>query len=239
MVSLIAKLKAVEDPRTGNAKFHNLEDILFIAIAAGVAGAEGWCEVADYAESNLEFIRKYATLPYGVSLLTIHLIAFLLFSSLKSWKSIIRNGWLNSFRPGDCISVDGKTIRGAGERGEEGFVHMVSTCHSESDISPGQVKVEQKSNEITGFNCRTNNTENNVLTIQTNLDVTNIFGSVVFEFAEGLTAPKLGEEVYAALGNTFDKTVMLSFRNVSGQLIDLRSVTSLTINGTCRSCCRA
>lgn len=37
---LIDPLKAEEEPRTGNAKRHKLGDILFIAIAAGVAGAD-------------------------------------------------------------------------------------------------------------------------------------------------------------------------------------------------------
>ncbi len=152
MVSLIAKLKAVEDPRTGNAKFHNLEDILFIAIAAGVAGAEGWYEVVDYAKSNLEFISKYATLPHGIPS---HDTFNRVFGILKpEIMEAHYQEWVSEYvkaKPGDCISVDGKTICGAGERGEEGFVHMVSACHSESGISLGQVKVEQKSNEITAI----------------------------------------------------------------------------------------
>ena len=52
-------------------------------------------------------------------------------------------------KAGDVFSIDGKTIRGAGERGNEGYVHMVSACESESGISLGQIKVDEKSNEIT------------------------------------------------------------------------------------------
>lgn len=42
---LIDQQEAVEDPRTGNAKRHKLGDILFIAIAAGVAEADTWHEI--------------------------------------------------------------------------------------------------------------------------------------------------------------------------------------------------
>ena len=45
----IDELEAVEDPRIGNAKKHKLGDILFIAIAAGVADADTWNQIEDYA----------------------------------------------------------------------------------------------------------------------------------------------------------------------------------------------
>ena len=42
MHRLIDELEVVEDPRVGNAEKHKLGDILFIAIAAGVADADTW-----------------------------------------------------------------------------------------------------------------------------------------------------------------------------------------------------
>ena len=41
---LIQQLDELEDPRSGNAKVHNLADILFIAIAA-IADAASWYDV--------------------------------------------------------------------------------------------------------------------------------------------------------------------------------------------------
>lgn len=66
MYILIDQLEAFEDPRTGNAKRHKLGDILFIAIAAGVAGADTWYEIVEYAHTHEAFFRKYLELPSGI-----------------------------------------------------------------------------------------------------------------------------------------------------------------------------
>ena len=42
---LIQQLDELEDPRSGNAKVHNLADILFIAIAAAIEDAASWYDV--------------------------------------------------------------------------------------------------------------------------------------------------------------------------------------------------
>lgn len=59
MYILIEQLEAVDGPRTGNAKRHILGDILFIAIAAGVAGEDTWYKIVEYAHTNETFFRKY------------------------------------------------------------------------------------------------------------------------------------------------------------------------------------
>ena len=66
MHRLIDELEAVEDPRVGNAKKHKLGDILFIAIAAGVADADTWNQIEDYAVEHEEFFRQYLELPAGI-----------------------------------------------------------------------------------------------------------------------------------------------------------------------------
>ncbi len=48
MNSLLGKLYIIQDPRIGNAKCHILPEILFMAIAAGVGGANTWYEVVEF-----------------------------------------------------------------------------------------------------------------------------------------------------------------------------------------------
>lgn len=55
MYILIEQLEAVYGPRTR----HILGDILFIAIAAGVAGEDTWYKIVEYAHTNETFFRKY------------------------------------------------------------------------------------------------------------------------------------------------------------------------------------
>lgn len=66
MHRLIDESEAVEDPRIGNAKKHKLGDILFIVIAAGVADADTWNQIEDYAIEHEEFFRQYLELPAGI-----------------------------------------------------------------------------------------------------------------------------------------------------------------------------
>jgi len=49
------------------------------------------------------------------------------------------------------IAIDGKTLRGAKSHGEKSPVHMVSAWACENALVLGQVKVSEKSNEITAI----------------------------------------------------------------------------------------
>jgi predicted transposase YbfD/YdcC len=52
---------------------------------------------------------------------------------------------------GDVISIDGKTVCGSRDRDSKRAVHIVSTWSKAYQLSLGQVKVDEKSNEITAI----------------------------------------------------------------------------------------
>jgi hypothetical protein len=56
---------AVEDPRTGNARRHDLQEILLIALCTVVCGGESCVDMADFAEEKEEFLREFLTLDNG------------------------------------------------------------------------------------------------------------------------------------------------------------------------------
>ncbi len=67
---------------------------------------------------------------------------------------VLGNGpraWLN-FMPGEAIAIDGKTVRGSHERtqGKEA-IHLVSAFATANNLALAQVKVDDKSNEITAI----------------------------------------------------------------------------------------
>ena len=49
------------------------------------------------------------------------------------------------------IAIDGKTVRGAKSGGDKSPIHIVSAWASEQNLVSGQVKVADKSNEITAI----------------------------------------------------------------------------------------
>lgn len=150
MHRLICELEAVKDPRTGNAKKHKLGDILFIAIAAGIADIDTWTQMEDYALEHEAFFRQYLELPAGIPSHDTFNRVFAIMDPVILEKNY--QYWIEQFvkiKEGAIISIDGKTIRGAGSKEEEGYAHMVSACLSDEGISLGQLNVDKKTNEIT------------------------------------------------------------------------------------------
>ena len=59
-------LKIIPDPRVERCKKYNLESILFIALSGMLCGADSFIEIADLADANQEWLKKYIDLPNGV-----------------------------------------------------------------------------------------------------------------------------------------------------------------------------
>lgn len=55
----------VDDPRLERRKAHALIDILFICVAGTLAGAEGPCDLADFALQKLDWCRRFVPLLNG------------------------------------------------------------------------------------------------------------------------------------------------------------------------------
>lgn len=134
---------------TGN-KQHELLDIITISICGVVCGAESWEEIAEYGRIKEKWFSTFLSLPNGIpSHDTINRVM----SSLDpiSFEQCFSN-WVSSLlvATNDIISIDGKTIRGAKVNGKSP-IHMVSAWASKNNLALGQVKVDEKSNEITAI----------------------------------------------------------------------------------------
>lgn len=142
----------IDDPRSDINKLHKLEDILLIGIISVICAAETWKDMESYAKAKEDFLRNYLDLPNGIpSDDTFNRV----FSSIDSeqfeacfmeWVSLIVN-----LTDGEVIPIDGKTIRGAKSGGKKSPFHMVSAWATRNNMVLGQVKVSEKSNEITAI----------------------------------------------------------------------------------------
>jgi hypothetical protein len=56
----------LSDPPVERNREHLLEEILLIAIAAVLSGAENWNDIADYGESKQVWLKTFLTLPSGI-----------------------------------------------------------------------------------------------------------------------------------------------------------------------------
>ncbi len=55
----------LEDPRTGNARRHELQEVLFIALLANLCGAESCVDMAGFGEAKEELLRGFLKLEHG------------------------------------------------------------------------------------------------------------------------------------------------------------------------------
>lgn len=152
--TFFSHFEALEDPREDNHKIrHKFYDILVIAILATICGADGWTEICEFAEAKFEWLSTFLELPNGVpSHDTFGRIFSLLDSEIfgacfLTWIESLSIDLIN-----EIISIDGKSLRGA-HNAKKGIkmLHMVSAWASENQILLGQVKTDEKSNEITAI----------------------------------------------------------------------------------------
>lgn len=66
MSLLIRILRDVPDPRTGNARRHDLLNVLVIALRASICGCESCVEFADFAEDRADLFREFLSLENGL-----------------------------------------------------------------------------------------------------------------------------------------------------------------------------
>lgn len=132
---------------------HKLLDIIGLTICAVICGADTWVDIEEYGKAKEKWLKKFLELANGIPS---HDTIARLFAALDpealqecflSWVKAVAQ--LNE---GEIIPIDGKTLRRSyGEGGKKGAIHMVSAWASQNHLVLGQVKVDEKSNEITAI----------------------------------------------------------------------------------------
>lgn len=146
---------SLSDPRSFQAPNlrHDLIDILVIAVCAVICGAEGWEDIEDYGHAQAEWFAEVLDLPHGIPSddtfrrVLSQLDPEELTECFVSWTSA-----LSDLSGGEIVAIDGKTLRHSFDRAtSQSAIHMVSAWASANRLVLGQVKVDDKSNEITAI----------------------------------------------------------------------------------------
>jgi len=149
----------LDDPRTGNAQRHDLLEVLLIALAATLCGAETSVDMALFGRAKEPFLRRCLRLEGGVPS---HDTFSRIFRRLDpdafeaAFGRFVRAfaGEIEGQRGdgGGVVAVDGKTVRRSFDK-QHGSrpLHMVSAWAVEQRLVLGQRKVDGKSNEISAL----------------------------------------------------------------------------------------
>lgn len=141
------------DPRTERAQHHDLIDILVIALCALICGADTFVDIARFGHAKRSWLQERLglLLPNGIPS---HDTFGRVFARLdpnafgqcfQAWTQA-----LHRQTQGQIIALDGKMLRHSFDTASgKGAIHVVSAWASGSGLVLGQVKVDDKSNEIT------------------------------------------------------------------------------------------
>lgn len=151
--SLFEHIRIISDPRAEKNKRHPLETIMFIAICGVVCGAEGWVDLERFGELKKEWISKYVDLSRGVPSHDTFGRFFALLDPQGFQEGFLE--WIRTIHQktqGRIVSLDGKSLRRSHDRGKgKEALHLVHAWASENHFLLGEIKTEDKSNEITAI----------------------------------------------------------------------------------------
>ena len=153
MLSTVLKhFSSLEDPRIERKKLHSLEDIIFLTLCGVLSGCNDWDEIAEYGKEKEEWLKKYIELANGVpSHDTINRV-FARLNPQKLQECFI--SWVQSIVSDSkykFVNIDGKRLCNGGENGRKSMIHLVNAWSNSNQMILGQVKTEEKSNEITAI----------------------------------------------------------------------------------------
>ena len=152
-VSILDHFSDLDDPRVERTRRHKLVDIIAIAICATICGADSWVHVELFGRSKLEWFQTFLELPNGVPSHDTFGDVFARLdpeqfqSCFMAWTQAIAE-----LLPGEVVAIDGKTARRSYDRaGSKRAMHLVSAWATRNTLTLGQVRTEEKSNEITAI----------------------------------------------------------------------------------------
>ena len=142
----------VKDPRQHNVD-HFLIEIITIAICAVICGADSWTEVEEFGKAKEKWLRTFLILPHGIPSHDTFGRIFRLIDPDEFQQGFI--SWISAISQlmvGQVIAVDGKRLRRSHDgRLGKAAIHMVSAWASANRLVLGQLKTDEKSNEITAI----------------------------------------------------------------------------------------
>jgi predicted transposase YbfD/YdcC len=143
----------IDDPRYHHSPPHLLLDIMTIALCAIISGANDWEAVAAFGRAKEDWLRTILRLPNGIPSADTFERVFAQIdphqfqAGFISWVAAISH-----LTAGEVVAIDGKTLCGSVDRSNDRkAIHMVSAWASQNRLVLGQVKVDDKSNEITAI----------------------------------------------------------------------------------------
>lgn len=149
--NIIECFQDVPDPRINRTQDHKLIDILVIGLCSMITVGKHFTDMETFGEAQEEWLRTFLELPNGIPT---HHTFNRVFSAIDPdcfAACFVRwAGGICTALEDEIIAIDGKALRCALNAGDK-IPYIVSAWAVKNGLSMGQVKVDEKSNEITAI----------------------------------------------------------------------------------------
>lgn len=150
-LSLIEHFQDLPDPRLDRTKDHDLIDILVIAICTLLCAGESFNDMEDFGHAKHDWFKTFLRLRNGIPSHDTFNRLFAALDPAAFLECFVR--WTQSLRQAvaqEIVALDGKALRRA--LAEDQSLKVVVSAWAESNnLVLGQLKVDDKSNEITAL----------------------------------------------------------------------------------------
>jgi predicted transposase YbfD/YdcC len=147
--SLVFHLSRVPDPRIDRRKEHDLVDILVIAVCTLLCAGETFNDMEDFGKAKQEWFKTFLRLRNGIPSHDTFNRVFAAIDPKEFLECFLR--WTQSVRQEvakEVVALDGKALRRALNK-DQSAKYVVSAWAESNGLVLGQLKVADKSNEIT------------------------------------------------------------------------------------------
>ncbi len=144
-------MNEIEDPRKPSLTFsYSLTSMLFMTLVATISGATDWAKIVVMSEGMENWLAQYVDMSSGVPCERTFKNTFnVIKPEALEWALQKLSELIRERIPQEVISFDGQTTRGTVEKSKGlSGIHLMNAWSADNRICLGQIKVDDKSNEI-------------------------------------------------------------------------------------------